>query len=474
MPRRFSDYIRNAPSKSGSKTQDPTPELRKVKPKGFGVSEGGGAEYQASPYDFDAIDKLIDVDAYGKRAVNRMTHLAFKEGWDLKSSNPEAVAYIRSRFTMLKMTQGQSMEDLLIEAYRNCLKYHNNMLIKTRDERPSQVFGLNLVSPYGKPVAGYIAAPIKTMSIKTDKNNVRIEGYKQSSGSNEAKFKPEEVVHLAIDRESGTFWGKPYLTSVLEDMRSFRIVEEDALNLVHKEMYPIYYYKVGDEMHPADDEDLMAAVKALEDMYEDGAIAMAGKDDIGVVGSKDSALDVSSHVKHFKERAIVGLGVSPHQIGVGSDMNKAGAEQIDKALYDMIKYYQMKIESMVNDMIITELLLEGGFDPFGLKGDSDMVMLEFREIDIEAQIARENHLVTTFLQNGITHGELRQKLGEKVIPEMADKFYYEIQIEVAEATKALTGPEGGTNSQSPAKGTAKSKDQPSNQHGKKKSPKVKA
>jgi hypothetical protein len=470
--RRFSDYVRNAPTKSKSKAQDPGPELQKVKPKGFGVSEGGGAEYTASPYDFAAIDKLVDVDGYGKRSINRMIHLAFKEGWDLKSSNPEAVAYIRARFAMMKFTQNQSVEDLLIEIYRNALKYHNNFLIKTRDERPGQLFGMNLVSVYGKPVAGYICAPITTMSIKTDKNNVRIEGFKQTSGSNEAKFKVDEVIHLSIDRESGTFWGKPFLTSVLEDMRSFRIAEEDMLNLLHKEMYPTYYYKVGDAMHPADQDDLNSAVQALEDMYEDGAIAMPGKDEIGVVGSDGKALDVTPHIKHFKERAIVGLGVSPHQIGVGSDLNKAGAEQLDKALYDLVKFYQSKVETMVNDQIITELLLEGGYDPLGISGkESDMVTIEFKEVDIEAQIARENHVVTEFTQNAITHGEMRKKLGEPVDPRLQDKYFYDIQMEIAQAQAAATA---AASPNQPAKGQAGSKDKPSNQHGNKNNPKVKA
>lgn len=495
MPRKFTDYIRNAtPSKpSGGKVVDVRPDLTKARPKGFGVSEGGGAEYQASPYDFESIDKAIDVDSYGKRSFNRMTHLAFKEGYDLKSANPEAAAYIEARFKLMAITQRQSMHDLFIEAFRNEWRYHNSFLIKTRDSKAAAIansLGVPInPTAWGDPVAGYLCAPINTMSIKTDDRNVQIKGYKQTSGSNEAKFKPEDVIHLSVDRESGTVWGKPFLTSVIEDLRSFRIIEEDALNLVHKEMYPLYFYKVGDENHPADEEDLRKAVQALEDMYEDGAIAMPGKDDIGVVGSKEKSLDVTPHVKHFKERAIVGLGVSPHQIGVGSDLNKAGAEQIDKALYDMIKYYQTKLEEMINNEIIFELLLEGGFDPLGIKSDSsDMVKLEFREVDIEAQIKRENHIVTQFESNSITHGEMREKLGLPVDPELKDLYFSDIQMQIAEATAAAAAKyavqapstnSGGANksgktSQTPAKGKAKSKDQPSNQKGNRGTPKVKA
>lgn len=453
-----------------AKGTDPRPELQKVRPKAIKSAEGG-SEFVESPYDMEAIDNLIEVDSYVQRVLERKQDLVWKEGYDLKGANPEAVKYIKQRFDLLGLAMNEPIEQTLSRVTHDLITYNNAFIVKTRDIRPQQLTGMKYQGMNGgDPVAGYSTAAVSTMSIKTDDYN-RVKKYKQSAAGNEKTFKVEDVIHFGYNVETGNVWGKPFLTQAIEDVRSFRIIEEDILNLIHKEIYPLYMYLIGDELRQPDQEDINRATNALEQLREVGGMAMPGKDKIEVVGAGNKTTGFDSSIAHFKERVIVGQGVAPYQIGLESSMNKSTAERMDAALYDQIKSYQRTVEGAINSQIIFELLLEGGFDPLGLTTDiSDAVMFEFKEIDVTSQIARENHIGHMFVENQIKHGEQREMLGLEVDPETADLYFYEmVSIPLAEAGGM---DEGGSNPNSPNKGASGSKDQPSNQYKKKGAPKT--
>jgi hypothetical protein len=493
---RLIDYIASGfgikTTEATAKGQDPRPEMKKAKPKTFQSSTTSGTDFTVSPYDFTSIDKILDVDSYARRALSRKIELLWKEGYILRGANPDAVRYIEQRFFVLGLAMGQPFDDYLKEVSTNLLKYHNNFSVKIRDDRPQQLTGMKYQGLGGPAVAGYSCASVPTISIKSDAN-MRVKGYKQQSGNNTNTLKTEEVIHTTHDRQTGELWGKPSLSAVVEDIRSFRIIEEDALNLVHKEMYPLYVYKIGDDLRQPEQDDINKAGKALQDLREDGGLAMAGKDSIDVVGAGGKTIDVRNYIDHFKERVVVGMGVAGYQIGLESNVNKSSAERLDAMLYDQIKSYGHDIEHLVTNDIIFELLLEGGFDPLGIaskNGITDSVTFKFKEIDVTSQIARENHISLLWLQNQITHGQMRQAMGLEVDPLYQDMYHFDMiesrsaqlqadnQLELARvsaANRPTATPstnKGGVSPKSPAKGAAKSKDQPANQHGKKPAPKT--
>jgi hypothetical protein len=467
--------LREVAGKKSKLTDDPRPEIRKVRPKAF-PTDGTGApgSYATSPYDYVEVDNLIETDSYARRAVSRMLELFFKEGYSLKGSDPEAVRYIALRFRLLGIAMNQPWSDFLAESAENLIQYHNLFWVKTRNITPQQLTGLPYQGLGGKdPLAGYVLMPVQTVSIMPDQQG-RPQKYKQVAGANQAEFPAEDVIQIAIRAKTGTEWGRPDLLTAVEDIISFRIIEQDALNLVHKEMYPTYVYSVGDEMRPAEDADLQTAADRLEDMREVGGLVIPGKDSVDTIGANNT-LDVSPHVNHFRERGIVGLGVAPFQIGATSNANLSLSASLDAALYDKVKFYQEKLEAAVNEYIIFELLLEGGFDPLGISGDSQMVSLEFKEINVDAQIKRENHISVLWLQNMITHGQMRTMMGLEVDPNYQDMYHIDmVELVLAESKGASTGPEGGANPQSPAKGSAGSKNNPANKSGNRGGPKVKA
>jgi hypothetical protein len=132
---------------------------------------------------------------------------------------------------------------------------------------------------------------------------------------------------------------------------------------------------------------------------------------------------------------------------------------------------------MVNNELFFELLIEGGFDPITAQrtGKSDPgVNFEFKEIDVDAQIKRENHTSVLWLQNMMKHDEMRERIGMIVDDTYVDDYHIDmVEIPLAEASKAITGPEGGASPNSPAKGSAGSKNNPANKTGNRGGPKIK-
>ena len=63
--------------------------------------------------------------------------------------------------------------------------------------------------------------------------------------------------------------------------------------------------------------------------------------EIDVVGAQGNALEIKEYLNHFKERVAIGLGVSPHHLGMMSGTsNRSVTERLDLALYDKIKNLQ--------------------------------------------------------------------------------------------------------------------------------------
>lgn len=486
MPR-FSDYFKNAGAGSPgrkAKGTDPRTELRKnAKPKILAFVQGGGGRknFVEAPFNFDLIDRATATDSYIAQGLMRYHELMWKEGYDLKSADPAAMTYIQQRIRVIGLSQGQSFDRLVEEVGDNLIKYHNCFILKVRDPEVGRISGMNIKGLDGKdPIAGFFVIPTKTVKIAEDEYG-RVSGYQQSVSGGSGKpitYKPEDVIHIRHMRMSGTQWGVPFLDAALEDIRTFRTIEEDMANVVHSEVYPLLHYAVNGKQPEwnVDPADIQAAYDELLQMKDNGAIVTKGADELEIMGSEGKALDVTPYINHFKERAIVGLGMNPAQIGVSTGANGTSAERFDAAMYDKIKTYQAVLEDMINNELFFELLIEGGFDPITAQrtGKADPgVRFEFKEIDVDAQIKRQNHTSVLWLQNMIKHDEMREKIGEIVDDAHFEEYHIDmVEVPLAEISKAQTGPDGGASPSSPAKGTSGSKNNPANQKGNRGGPKM--
>ena len=382
-------------------------------------SYGPRAQFEDSPYDFDRIIKAVDTDSYVKQAFLKYKELLWKEGWDIVGENDEAVAYVYERLDLMELVMRRPFQDLLYDIGDQLVKFHNCFVIKARHKDIAKFVTrpLNPIRGFD-PLSGYYIVPAETMQIKRDRHN-NILGYRQNVDGNtqwtmdsdEPQWQPHEVIHFSVDRKPGRVFGTPFLVAVMDDVVALRGMEEDIQNLVHKELHPLYKYKVGTELDPATDEEIDAAVLELRNLRSEGGLVLPERHDVEVIGAQSKALDAQGYLDHFRGRVIAGLGLSPHHLGVMMEGgNRAVTDRLDIALYDKVKMYQGYMGRMIMLHMLNELLVEGGFNPITppiREGISDRCLFRFREIDVDSQIKRESHELLKWQSNAINLEELR-------------------------------------------------------------------
>lgn len=400
-------------------------KLFKVASLAMGQTSGGGdsrSSFESSPYDFDRIIQAIDTDSYIRQAFLKYKELMWKEGWEILGDNPEAVDYLYQRFDYMEISMGRPFHDFLVEVGDQLVKFNNTFIARSYGDLKS-VFPAPLqpATETGENIIGYYIIPTETVEIARDKNN-NPKRYQQNasgggvggSGKNPT-WKPEEIVHFYADKKPGRAFGAPFILPVLDDVISLRQLEEDILNLTHRELFPMYVYTVGTEERPAEDDEITRAANELENMRVEGGIIVPERHKLEVLGAEAKALDASKYLEHFVNRVVTGLGLAPHHLGLMSEGgNRSVTDRLDIALYDKVKTYQRYLARMFELNILNELLIEGGFDPMGstANGMSDRCQFRFREIDVDTQVKRDAAALQMYTSNAVTLPEVRSMIGQ--------------------------------------------------------------
>lgn len=96
----------------------------------------------------------------------------------------------------------------------------------------------------------------------------------------------------------------------------------------------------------------------------------------------------------------------------GNTANRATSDNMSRNLVDSVKDIQRVIESQFTEYCINELLLESTFGSDVLN-DEHRVFLKFKEIDLDYQIKKDNHLTDMFTKNTISQHEARMGMGRQ-------------------------------------------------------------
>jgi len=459
------------------------------------------ANFERPAFDFERLMQAVDTDSYVKQAMSKYKDLFWKEGWEITSENPEAISYLLQRIDFMEIAMKRPFVDFLIEVSDQLFKFSNAFIVKARGDL-GEYFPDKLSPMTGElPVIGYYLIPTEQVRIFRDKHN-RPKSYRQETDP--LTYMPleanpiwtaEKVIHLHFDRKTGRAFGTPFLINVLDDVIALRQIEEDIQNLVHRELFPLYKYKIGTAEQPAEPEEITQAAIEIENLRTEGGLILPFRHDVEVIGSEGTALDASRYLDHFKERVAVGLGVAPHHLGMSMNGgNRSVTERLDVALYDRIKQMQKLFSEMIRLNIFNELLFEGGFDPISNpveNSTSDRCYFKFKEIDVDTQVKKENHIIQKFVSNLITLDEARLALGYDPDVDISNTFaslQADIQVDVANATtkaqtdnqapapKTSDGQKSATSGQrnlpSKRKGVGNAM-RPANQNGRKNSPDIK-
>jgi hypothetical protein len=351
----------------------------------------------------------------------------------------------------MEMAMRRPFIDFLTEVADHLIKFSNVFIVKARGDM-SEYFPqkLNPVNA-GQPIVGYYLIPTEQVRILRDKFN-RPKAYQQQTDpttygptDKDPVWTAERVIHLHFDRKTGRAFGTPFMSSVLDDVIALRQLEEDIQNLVHRELFPLYKYKIGTAEQPAEPEEIEDAAFQVENMRSEGGLILPYRHDVEVIGANNASLDAANYLNHFKERVAIGLGVAPHHLGMMmGGGNRSMTDRLDTALYDKVKQYQKHLSEMIRVHIFNELLFEGGFDPIVNPMDSDIsdrCFFKFNEIDVDTQVKKETHIIQKFTNSVITLPEARIQLGIDPAYEKEELFagiQAEIQMDMAKNQAEIT------------------------------------
>lgn len=423
-------------------------------------SAGGGGDFESSPVDLAEIGRAYYTDSYIRRAVDKHSQLMFKNGWEISGKNDQAVEYVWTRLKLMSEATSQSIDSMLQEISDNLILYGNAYLVKARAKSGGLPSGVTAVGYSSKqPVAGYFVLPAPNITVSRDDFG-KILAYEETAGTGGegVQYKPEDIIHFAYRKPSGRAYGVPFIFNALDDVKLLRQIEENVARLIYRNLFPLYLYKVGIDKpgFEATDEEIENLREEIRNIPVDGALVVPERHNIEVVGSQGQAIDANGYLKYFRQRVFSGLGVSDTIMGISDTANKSTSDNQSSDLNDSVKDFQKTFSDIAKFAIINELLFEGGFDP--IMNPDDEVDFVFHEIEFDAKIKRENHIVQLFMQNSITFEEMRQFLGQDTVVDESRLYANMFAVSTAAADS-----EGAANQ-------GNNKDQPENQNGKQTSP----
>jgi hypothetical protein len=383
--------------------------------------------FEEPEHDLARIYNAIDTDSYAKRAFGKYNELFWKEGWEIVSENSDAVDYLWQRIDYLEIAMNRPFQEFLIEAIDQLVRFSNVFIVKSRGDIAPFFPGKLRTANDKNPIAGYYVLPTETIEIKRDRHNKPL-FYRQNTTLSDHPhsavrmpvWRAEDVIHIHIDKKPGRAFGTPFVTASLEDIIALRQIEEDVQNLIHRELFPLYKYRIGSDERPASKDEIDQAEIELESLRTEGGLIMPHRHDIEVVGGQENVLDVDPFLSHFKQRVAIGLGVFPHHLGMTMDGgNRSLTDRLDASLYDSIKHMQGLAADSIRFHIFNDLLWEGDYDPYVSPHRSDLsdrCEFEFNEIDIDTKVKKETHTIQKFTSNLITDEEARLEM--KMKPEL--------------------------------------------------------
>ena len=283
-------------------------------------------------YDLSEVARAADVEPYVSQSIRKHREMILKEGYDIEGEDEEMVAYIRQRLFDFQMVTEIATEDWIREGLTNLVAYHNSGLVLRRD--PTRSRG-RFIKRYNKllvPIAGVFVLDPTTLGVKVDKYGTirrweqRIEG--GTNSSQRKTFSPEDVIWITIDKHTGFTFGTPYIVPVLDDVRALRRLEELALKMASKEVFPLYHYQVGTDDLPAeilDDggDEVGQATSAVQNMPIGGTLVTSHRHNLTLVSKDGSALDLKPYLEYFESRVQAGLRLSDMDLGRGGTANRA-------------------------------------------------------------------------------------------------------------------------------------------------------
>jgi hypothetical protein len=446
-------------------------------------TSGRSTDFQEPDYNLTDVAAAIDTESYFRTAVDKFVNEIWKHGWGFVGKNDDAVAYVKRRFHQIAMVTEQPTDDLFEDIARQMVMYSNVFLEKKRSDTASgghrwtRFDGKQLI-----PIAGLFVLDSTSMEIAR-KDNGKPLRYKQvlpNPSREYPEWPADNMMHMHYSRQRGLAFGTPFVIPTLDDIRALRSMEQNVEILVFQHAVPLYLYKVGTELAPVQDGEIEDLQNRLEEMPKHGVLIVSERHTVEAIGAQGEAINAEPYLNYFKNRVLSGLRVGSVVMGEGDTANRSTAATINAIVQDVAQAFQKRLKIFI-DLLITEILAEGGFE-WDVGQFDKLVELFIPEIDLEKKIAQENHYIQLWENNAITAAEYRRLTGRDPFTdeEWDDTFWMRIGqpkalIQALDEKFVQQGSNKGTtatSTSSTTKKTTANKNRPANQHGSRSAPKT--
>lgn len=380
--------------------------------------------YKGHEYDLFEYSRIIDTEAMVAKAFERKRSLIFKNGYFFESDNKDNIEYIESRIREIEYTTGKTFRSFVEEMAYNLVMFHNAYIAIIRDEDHSTGMTYEDGNKELEPIAGWFNLPTESIQRKI-KPNGTISMYRQYIDANNfVMFKPDKIKHLKYNARGGFTIGTPPLEAVKDDILALRRIEESVETLIYKGLFPMIHVRVGTENRPATvmrdgTDEVQAMNRIMQELDDYGGVTTNERVEIKAIGAESLALRAEAYLEYFKDRVMLGLGVSDIDMGVGDSSGKATGQIISQTLKEAVINMQGTIADFITHSLFAPLLVESGRYKASYEIKSgDMVKFRFNHVDQEAQVKLESHVLNLYNSGLISFNEARKEIGYK---ELSDR-----------------------------------------------------
>jgi hypothetical protein len=406
-------------------------------------------DWQKLEYDFKEIDKVATIEAYLQISFDKKLALFMKEGFEIVGKDPELAEYVDRRLREICYVSKTTPRQLITDIAKNIVRYSNCFVLIKRNEKMSG--GYTRKDSKGRtilPISSLHVLPTSMVQVKVNdlKQPILYRQYSEEDWTENTRptveYKPEEVIHFYVNKLEGFIVGTPRASAAIEDIKALRRIESDIEVHTHQSIFPIVQYIVGTEDQPAtilpDGRDEISMVtEVINNQPPEGFFVTPERHEIKMIGAEGRSLRAESYLQYFKQRVLSALNLSGVDIGEGDTANRSTAAQMSRSLIDAVKADQQTIEDQMYANVIVPLLQESTEDnSFDWLDPKNRVVIRFKEIDIENQLRKENGAIQLWLNNAITHDELRERVGlSPVTDKQWEESYYKMITEAHELLK---------------------------------------
>ena len=376
-------------------------------------------EFTPHEYDLYEYSRIIDTEAIVYKAFERKKSLMFKNGYLLTSDSDDNISYIKQRLKEFHYVSGKSFEGFVEELAYNLIMFHNAYVLMYRDLDKSTGKSISVGYEEIEPLAALFNMPTESIERKL-KDDGSVSRYKQKiSYTKYRTFSPKIIRHLTYNKRPGFTMGTPPLEAVKDDIIALRRIEESVETLIYKSLFPIIHVKVGTETHPATtlrdgSSEVSAMSKVLKEIDDSGGVVTSERVEIKSIGAESMALRVESYLEYFKNRVMIGLGVSTTDLGIGDSSGKATGSIISQTLKEAVIDMQRVVARFITEEIFSDLLVESGkYKAKYMIPEEEMVTLSFNSVDHDSQIKIESHWLNLANSKMISQSELRALIGKR-------------------------------------------------------------